>query len=58
MPLTPKANRIFRITHIRNVPWILEHGLHCRSSPTSDPNFASIGSPDLIAKRSNRGNRQ
>ena len=54
MPLTPKANRIFRITHIRNVPWILEHGLHCRSSPTSDPNFVSIGSPDLIAKRSHR----
>jgi hypothetical protein len=52
LELTPERNRIYRITHIRNVPWILEHGLHCRSSTTIDPNFVSIGSADLITKRS------
>lgn len=51
LELTPERNRIYRITHIRNVPWILEHGLHCRSSTTIDPNFVSIGLADLIAKR-------
>jgi len=43
--------RIFRITHRENVPWLLEHGLHCRNSPDHDPNFVSIGSAELIGKR-------
>jgi len=51
-PLGPASARIFRITHIRNVPWILEHGLHCRSSMTVDQNFIPIGLPELIDKRS------
>lgn len=42
---------IFRITHVDNVPWILDHGLHCRSSGVCDPNFKEIGNRDLIAKR-------
>lgn len=45
---------IFRITHIANVPWILDHGLHCRSSETRDPNYREIGNPDLIDKRARR----
>lgn len=52
--LTPEKALIFRITHISNVPWILEHGLHCRNSPQSDPNFRAIGNVDLIAKRNHR----
>lgn len=52
MLLTAEANRIFRITHVQNVTWILQHGLHCRNSSVIDPNFIAIGSPELIAKRS------
>lgn len=52
--LNATAARIFRITHIKNVPWILRHGLHCRSSDIADPDFVPIGNPDLIHKRSDR----
>jgi hypothetical protein len=45
---------IFRIVHRSNVPWILDHGAHCGSSRTRDPNYISIGNTDLIAKRTNR----
>jgi len=49
--LTPENALIFRITHIRNVPWILDHGLHCQSSAVRDPEFVEIGIRDLIAQR-------
>jgi hypothetical protein len=49
--LNAEEARIFRITHIDNVPWILRHGLHCKSSPTQDPNFVQIGLAELIQKR-------
>lgn len=49
--LTPERALIFRITHRDNVPWILDHGLHCRNSKVVDPNFVEIGNPDLIGKR-------
>lgn len=52
--LTPERALIFRITHVRNVPWILEHGLACANGPDIDPNFVPIGNPDLIAKRPSR----
>ena len=52
--LTPEKALIFRITHIANVPWLLDHGLHCPSSETRDPTFRLIGNLDLIAKRVNR----
>lgn len=45
---------IFRITHVRNLAWILDHGLHCKNSAQQDPDFVTIGSPDLIAKRPSR----
>jgi hypothetical protein len=49
--LTPKNGLIFRITHIANVPWILDHGLHCRTTAERDPNYVEIGNPELIEKR-------
>lgn len=52
--LKPEKALIFRITHVENVPWILENGLHCRSSGNHDPNFVDIGNPDLIDKRASR----
>jgi hypothetical protein len=52
--LSPESGFIFRSTHIANVPWILDHGLHCRTSDVIDPNFIEIGNPDLIRKRPQR----
>jgi hypothetical protein len=45
---------VFRIVHINNVPWILDHGLHCRNSRVIDPNFVQIGNADLINGRHHR----
>lgn len=45
---------IFRIAHRENVPWILDNGLHCRNSDAFDPDFVTIGNPELIDKRHNR----
>jgi ssDNA thymidine ADP-ribosyltransferase, DarT len=49
--LNPKKALIFRIVHRDNVPWILDHGLHCRNSATFDADYVEIGNSDLIAKR-------
>lgn len=46
-----EAGYIFRITHVRNLPWILEHGLHYANSSVGDPDFVPIGIPNLIQKR-------
>lgn len=45
---------IYRITHMSNVPWILNHGLHAQSMGLRDPAFIPIGDPDLIEKRRHR----
>jgi ssDNA thymidine ADP-ribosyltransferase, DarT len=45
---------IWRIVHRDNLPWILDNGLHCRSSAVRDPDYVSIGNPDLIDKRGTR----
>jgi len=42
---------VFRIVHIDNVSWILDHGLHCRNSGICDPNYVQIGNADLISSR-------
>lgn len=52
--LGPEKALIFRITHVDNLPWILDHGLHCRNSGIFDPNYHEIGNPDLIDKRARR----
>jgi len=53
--LNPQLARIFRIVHISNVPWILDHrGLHCHNSADRDPNYVNIGNPSLIDKRTRR----
>jgi hypothetical protein len=53
MPISEKTY-IYRITHHRNLPWILDHGLRCRSSQQQDPDFINIGNPELIGKRAKR----
>ena len=52
--LTPDNALVFRLTHIENVAWILRHGLHCKASEEQDPQFVTIGNPDLIQKRTQR----
>jgi hypothetical protein len=52
--LDPEKTLIFRIVHVRNVLWILDHGLHCRNSDDLDPNYVTIGNPDLIDMRRHR----
>ena len=52
--ISKKKARIFRVTHIANVPWILANGLQCKNSAVSDPNFESIGNIELIQKRTAR----
>jgi hypothetical protein len=53
--LNPQLARIFRIVHISNVPWILDHGgLHCQNSADLDPNYVNIGNVSLIDKRARR----
>jgi hypothetical protein len=50
--LNAENARIFRISHVNSVPWILEHGFHCPSSDLKDPDYVQIGNPDLIQMRS------
>lgn len=52
--LSQEKARIFRITHIDNLPWAITNGLHCRNSSNQDPCFREIGNPDIISKRSTR----
>ena len=58
MPRFPELNRdkalVFRIVHRDNVPWILDHGLHCSASPRQNPAYVAIGDPELTAKRKRR----
>ncbi len=49
--LNPDKALIFRIVHIRNVPWILANGMHCRKSNVQAPNYFTIGNSELIEKR-------
>jgi hypothetical protein len=52
--LTLDRALIFRITHRDNVLRILTHGIHCQSSEVVNPAFVSIGSADIIGKRTSR----
>jgi ssDNA thymidine ADP-ribosyltransferase, DarT len=56
MPIELNAQNawVFRIVHVRNLPWILDNGLHCRNSSAADPNFVQIGNADLIDRRQYR----
>lgn len=52
--LSPEKALIFRITHIGNIPWILENGLCSSRHPNQDAGFRSIGLTDLIEARKHR----
>ena len=46
--------QIFRITHYKNLPFILQNGIYCPKSPIQDPGFNQIGFPTLIHFREER----
>jgi len=50
MPI-PETIWLFRITHIQNLEYILNNGLHTIHSELADPNFKSIGDLSLIEYR-------
>ena len=53
--LNPEKALIFRIVHVNNVPWILDHdGLYSRNAPLQDPDYVNIGNTELIDKRARR----
>lgn len=49
--LSAKEAKIFRITHIGNLPWILDNGLHAQNGALVDPNYVGIGMETLIRQR-------
>ena len=49
--LNPDKALIWRIIHRDNLPWVLDHGLHCGNSAVKAPGWVSIGNPELIDKR-------
>ncbi|MEN9395883.1 MAG: hypothetical protein RLZ81_413 [Pseudomonadota bacterium] len=49
--LNPDKALIWRIIHRDNLPWVLQHGLHCGNGAQRAPNWVSIGNPELIDKR-------
>lgn len=49
--LNPDKALIWRIVHRDNLPWILDHGLHCGNGAAFAPNWVSIGNSELIDKR-------
>ena len=50
----PDMTQIFRITHLKNLPFKLQDGIHCPNSNIKDPNFIPIGFPTLIDYRKDR----
>jgi len=43
--------QLFRITHIQNIPHILQYGITHVTSDNSNPNFITIGDGSLISRR-------
>jgi hypothetical protein len=52
--LSAEKALIYRIAHIRNLPWMLQNGLWSRNSDQRDPAFQRIGNADLIERRRHR----
>jgi hypothetical protein len=44
--------KIYRMTHIENIPHILHYGITRKNSPKANPNFTNIGDISLIDTRS------
>ena len=49
--LNPDKALIFRIVHVDNIPWLLDHGLHCGNGSVKSDQWIHIGNADLISQR-------
>jgi hypothetical protein len=47
----PEIVRGYRITHYKNLSFILRNGLYCPASDNRDPDYINIGKKDIIQKR-------
>jgi len=45
---------LYRITHVHNIPHILQNGITHRTSAYANPNYVSIGDVSLIENRADR----
>ncbi len=54
MDVLPEKTGVYRITHYRNLPFILKNGIHSPDSSKDDPEFVPIGFPTLVAHRNLR----
>lgn len=52
MMINPNREYCYRVTHIDNLPMILQHGLVSSRHPKANSGFTSIGNPEIIGKRS------
>lgn len=52
--LNPEKALTWRITHRRNLPWILANGLQAVNSQARSPDWVTIGNPELIDRRGRR----
>jgi len=46
--------KVYRMTHINNIPHILQHGITHKNSRNYNPNFIAIGDVSLIDTRSSK----
>lgn len=46
--------KIYRMTHIENIPHILQYGITHKDSPNANATFVNIGDVSLISTRSNK----
>lgn len=52
--LNPERALIWRITHRKNLPWIIANGLHAGNGGQRSPDWVTIGNEELIDRRAHR----
>jgi hypothetical protein len=49
--IVPIPTLLYRIVHVQNVEYILQHGIYTRGNENHDPNYVNIGDTQLILDR-------
>jgi hypothetical protein len=52
--LSPDRALVFQVTHLSNVPWILDYGLQSDTAAIRNPHEVRVGNPELAEKRRRR----
>jgi ssDNA thymidine ADP-ribosyltransferase, DarT len=50
----PKDVAIYRMVHYANLPFVIDHGLHCSHCEPTNPNYVPIGQPNIVSKRKDK----